>query len=312
MLGEQLFSEHPPTLLLQTVNDRWADKRASTYYFEAMEAAGAKACINHAPGNNHGMVWCQVGSFLSFVFQSMPLTAPPPFPPGYQWPFPPPFPPPSSSSNHPKPVPTSANSCFAKESSTACLFASPLAEPCSPVLMVELAVGDLVLGRHREATTVIAVQHKAIDTTSEMLTFHMADGTTVSMTPNHGLFADGKLIAAAECKVGSTLSTGVLVERISKSEATIINPVTADGTIVADGVLAASNPFWIASRTVDSPLARTIVNAALFAAGDVDSIAAGVAAVSARLVAALGLVVAILAPSKMWCWSRPSEEQRVG
>ena len=106
-----------------------------------------------------------------------------------------------------------------------------------------------------------------------MLTFHTAAGA-VSMTPDHAVFADGQLVAAAQVKVGSLLSTGA-VKRITKGEAAIINPVTASGTIVADGVLAASNPLWIASLTVDAPLARAVVNAVLYAVGDVDSVAAG-------------------------------------
>jgi len=142
--------------------------------------------------------------------------------------------------------------------------------------MSDLAVGDLVLGRWG-ATAIVVVQliaqHKAVDTISEMLTFHTAAGTS-SMTPDHAVFADGELVAAAQVKVGSLLSTGA-VKRIAKSEGAIINAVTADGTIVADGILAASNPMWIASLTVDAPLTRAVVNGILFAVGDVDTVTAG-------------------------------------
>ena len=162
--------------------------------------------------------------------------------------------------------------CFAKETSTACLLASPTAE-CQPVLMADLVPGDVVLGRDG-ATTVLAVQHKAVDTLAEMLTFHTAGGASVSMTRDHAVFADGELVAAAQVKVGSLLSTGA-VKRIAKSEGAIINAVTADGTIVADGILAASNPMWIASLTVDAPLTRAVVNGILFAVGDVDTVTAG-------------------------------------
>jgi len=175
---------------------------------------------------------------------------------------------------------TSSGSCFAKDSTTVCLLASPEAE-CEPALMADLVPGDLVLGRDG-ATTVIANQHKDADTIGEMLTFHTAGGS-VSMTPDHAVFADGALIAAADVAVGAALSTGT-VKRISKGEAPIINAVTVDGTIVADGVLAASNPMWIASLTVDAPLSRAVVNAALYAVGDVDSVAAGFAKVATTLV----------------------------
>jgi len=175
-------------------------------------------------------------------------------------------------------------SCFAKESTTACLLASPAAE-CKHVLMADLVSGDLVLGRNG-ATTVLANQHKAVDTFAEILTFQTAGDTSVSMTPDHAVFADGALVAAAEVKVGSILSTGA-VTRITKGEGSIINVVTSDGTIVADGVLAASNPYWIASLTVDAPLARAMVNAVLYAAGDIDSVAAGGRVVMGKLAACL-------------------------
>ena len=175
-----------------------------------------------------------------------------------------------------------------------CLLASPAAE-CEHVLMADLAVGDLVLGREG-ATTVVAVQHKAIDTVAEMLTFETADGA-VSMTADHAIFADGKLVAATAVKVGSLLSTGA-VKRIAKSEGAIINAVTADGTIVADGILAASNPMWIASLTVDAPIMRAVVNAALYAAGDVDTVAAGFGGVLAKLAATAAVAALALKARK--------------
>ena len=161
--------------------------------------------------------------------------------------------------------------------------------------MADLVPGDLVLGREG-ATTVLAVQHKAVDTIAEMLTFHTASGA-VSMTPDHALFVDGALVAAADAKVGSLLSTGA-IERITKGEAAIINPVTVSGTIVADGILATSNPYWIASVTVDAPLTHALVNCALFAAGDVDSVSEGFAKVMATLALAALVVKSMRKGSK--------------
>ena len=188
--------------------------------------------------------------------------------------------------------------CFAKDSTTACLLSSPNAE-CHHVLMADLIPGDLVLGRDG-ATTVVAVQHKAVDTVAMMLTFHTADGA-VSMTPDHAVFVDGILVAAADARIGSVLSTGAAIERITKGKANIINPVTASGTIVADGFLAASNPFWVAAITIDAPLTRFMVNVALFAAGDVDSIGAGVAKVTVMFALA---ALATMAFKRGW---RPSK-----
>ena len=148
-------------------------------------------------------------------------------------------------------------------------------------------------------TTVIAVQHKSIDTVAEMLTISTTSGTSVSMTPDHALYVDGALVRAADATVGALIieSNGELtpIKRITKSKATIINAVTASGTIIANNVVTASNPFWIASVTVDAPLTRAVVNAAILVAGDVDSLSAGVAAVLTKIcvtalaVGALGL-----------------------
>ena len=189
--------------------------------------------------------------------------------------LPPPPPPPFEDFVPPADGGGGDSPCFAKESTTVCRFTSPEAE-CQDELMANLAVGDYVLGRDG-ATRVIAVQHKANDIVSEMLTFH-TDGRAVSMTADHGVFVDGKLVAAGDAKVGSALSAGT-IQRITKSKARIINAVTDDGTVVADGVLAASNPAWLAALTIDAPWTRAVANALVLAAGDVDSIGEGAVAV---------------------------------
>jgi len=163
--------------------------------------------------------------------------------------------------------------------------------------MAELIPGDLVLGRNGP-TRIVANQHKAVDTIAEMLTFVTADDLSVSMTRDHALFINGKLAAAAEAKVGATLTTGdgktTTIKRITKGAATVINAVTADGTIVADGILAASNPLWIAAYIIDAPITRFAVNVVLFAAGDVDSIGAGFG----HLLAKIAAVIAVTAATK--------------
>ncbi len=199
-----------------------------------------------------------------------------------------PSPPPSPFA----PSSTGGNSCFAKDVTTACYLSSPTAE-CEHVLMADLVPGDLVLGREG-ATTVIAVQHKVVDTIAEMLTFHTADGASVSMTPDHAIFVDGKLLAAAEATTGATLTNAkgerTAIKRMTKSKGAIINVVTADGTIVADGFFAASNPYWIASITIDAPALRALVNAVLYAVGDADSIGAVVVKLATML--AVGVLAA--------------------
>jgi hypothetical protein len=187
----------------------------------------------------------------------------------------------------------SAN-CFSKQT-TACRFPSPTANTCHSVLMTDLVGGDLVLGRNG-ATRVIAVHHKNNHDPARvapMLNFHMRGRGKVSMTPDHGIFSDGKLVAASEVFVGSVLSGGK-VERITKSMAGIVNPVTADATIVADGVLAASHPFAVAKDLIDAPTMRTILNACMYSVGDVDGFAeAGL--IAGDFAARLGILAASLA-----------------
>mmetsp|Transcript_38594 Transcript_38594/g.101809 ORF Transcript_38594/g.101809 Transcript_38594/m.101809 type:complete len:291 (+) Transcript_38594:1-873(+) len=210
-----------------------------------------------------------------------------------------------------------SDGCFAKDSATACRLSSPVAlkaahamcfagaEPthARPVLMAELSAGDEVLTVSADgtlaATTVVANQHKAADVNAEnMLTFHMADGSSVSMTPSHGVFADGALAAASNVQVGATLTNAknerLKVRRITVGKGTVINPVTVSGTILANGLLAASNPVRIASRTINAPRTRAVVNALIFLAGDVDTIAAGIGSVLAKAVAT-AIMVAIAA-----------------
>jgi len=161
--------------------------------------------------------------------------------------------------------------------------------------MTDLVSGDLVLGRNG-ATRVIAVHHKNNHDPARvapMLNFHMRGGGKVSMSPEHGIFSDGKLVAASEVVVGSVLSAGK-VERITKSMAGIINPITADFTIVADGVLAASIEFAVAKDLIDAPIMRTIANALMYPFGDVDTYAeAGL--IAGDFAARLGTVAASLA-----------------
>lgn len=156
----------------------------------------------------------------------------------------------------------------------------PQVTKCQDELMANLAVGDYVLGRDG-ATRVISIQHKANDIISEMLTFHIGN-RTVSMTADHGIFIGGKLVAAGAAKVGSALSAGI-IKRISRGKARIINAVTADGTVIADGILAASNPAWIAMITIDAPLKRAIANTLIVVAGDVDSVEEGAMVVLVKI-----------------------------
>lgn len=183
------------------------------------------------------------------------------------------------------------DTCFAKEASTACLAfgdATPAAayaqcyegaaeESAKLVLMKELTAGDRVLTITEgllAITRVVVNQHAHSDKSAPMLTLHTSQGA-VSMTPDHAVFVDGALVAASEAKAGSVLTTAegeVAVTRVTKSEAGIINPVTATGTILGSDasapILAASHPIWIAPLMLESSVARSVANAALYFVGN--------------------------------------------
>ena len=58
---------HPPTLLLQTQDDSWADPRASIFYFRALALGGARSVVATGEGDMHGMVDSQMNVFVRFV-----------------------------------------------------------------------------------------------------------------------------------------------------------------------------------------------------------------------------------------------------
>lgn len=208
------------------------------------------------------------------------------------------------------------SSCFAKDSTTACLVSDATLSPeaayslcydgarfdgAQLVFMSELSAFDLVLTGENgvlSTTRVVANQHRSADDRSDMLTLHATDGSAVSMTPDHALFIDGALVAAADAKIGSTLTNAkgesVAIKRITKADgAAVINPVTASGTILASDtgapIVAASHPYRMAQHVVDAPALRAVINAALFLAGDCSSVGAGLSSALLKIAAALAI-----------------------
>ena len=212
------------------------------------------------------------------------------------------------------------SSCFSRDTTTACrvlgTHVAPLeamaacwaaggrvrgaaergADTAERVPMSALATGDLVLTAYAgtpEVTRIISNQHVHSEhLASPLVTLWTAQGA-VTTTPDHALYLDGVLAAAAEAEVGARL-TGIgdverVIERITESRGRVVNPVTVAGTILAADhvgglpILAATNPMWISRLVLASPLARGVVNAALLCAGDVDTVALGVVAVAFRL-----------------------------
>ena len=187
----------------------------------------------------------------------------------------------------------------AEDARAACYSQQDVDASAELVLMADLVSGDRVLTATVDGaafvTRVVANQHAAADKSSEMLTLLTTGGTSVSLTPDHALWIDGKLAAAAEAKVGSLLSSGRVVERVTTTAAaTVINSVTISGTILASDaggapILTATHPIWIAGLVDSSFAARAVVTAAAFVAGDVGSVSAGVIGVCVKLGATLAI-----------------------
>jgi hypothetical protein len=158
------------------------------------------------------------------------------------------------------------NPCFAKETTTACRLTNPAAvasaafDDCfnnaqgnqaERVLMANLVAGDLVLSAKDEIARVVVNQHMPTSLTSPTVTIQHATGS-ISLTPDHVIFADGEFVAAREVKVGSVLSQNSVVSDVVVSMHTIINPLTTNSRILAAGVEgqpveASTHPEWIAS-----------------------------------------------------------------
>jgi len=121
------------------------------------------------------------------------------------------------------------------------------------VRMAQLSAGDLVLADPTAVTHVVVAQHSASESlvrTSAMLTLHHTRGS-LTVTPDHVLFIDGRYAAARHAAVGSALSSGAVVTAVAAASDFIINPITARGTILAAGpeglpVLAATGNEWTA------------------------------------------------------------------
>jgi len=164
------------------------------------------------------------------------------------------------------------------------------------VRMADLNAGDLVLSSSISASQIVANQHQAVDTIAEMITLH-TEGGSLSLTPDHAIFIDGALAAAADAKEGSILSNGV-VNHITKGKGAIINPVTASGTILAvdsgEPVLATTyGSLPIAQVMLGSTVARVLINAGMYVAGDVGSVATGLGTLLLKLAATLTIARAV-------------------
>jgi len=134
--------------------------------------------------------------------------------------------------------------------------------------MSALRSGDIVKDGPRSTTRVVVNQHRSAELISDLLTLESAAGVRpLSLTADHVLEVSGKMVAAREALVaGARLGTAegtAVVTRASHSTGAVINPITASGKIIANGVVAATYPEWIAEWMFTSyvPLPLSLGNA---------------------------------------------------
>jgi len=164
--------------------------------------------------------------------------------------------------------------------------------------MGSLSTGEWVLDSPHSASRVIAVQHKAAESLADLVHISTAAGRTLSMSANHAIFSNDALVAVSDVVVGDRLTTADgshdIVLSTSKLTAAVVNVVTLSGTILANDLLAASNPLATAKHTIGQPCKRALVNLVIYAVGDADSLYEGLAKLlgwmAAMLAVALGLV----------------------
>jgi len=174
--------------------------------------------------------------------------------------------------------------CFAAEVTTACRLLSPTASAAAAfddcfgagdsqagerVLMTELTAGDRVLASESEVARVLFNQHAAVTKAAPTLTITHTEGS-LTLTPDHVLYADGAFVAAREVKPGSALSSGASVTAVTTSTHTVINPVTTTNTILAAGlegapVLSSTHPEWAAALLMESPVRLSATSALSYA-----------------------------------------------
>jgi len=174
--------------------------------------------------------------------------------------------------------------CFAAEATTACRLLSPTASAAAAfddcfgagnsqagerVLMTELTAGDRVLASEGEVARVLFNQHAAVTKAAPTLTITHTEGS-LTLTPDHVLYADGAFVAAREVKPGSALSSGASVTAVTPSTHTVINPVTTTNTILAAGlegapVLSSTHPEWAAALLMESPVRLSATSALSYA-----------------------------------------------
>ena len=128
--------------------------------------------------------------------------------------------------------------------------------------MADLIAGDVVVSASDDLepalTRVVVNQHARSDITSPMVELVHSEGS-LSLTPDHVLFLDGKFTPARLAKPGAALSPrATVLAAHGSTDSGIVNPITASSRILAAGagggqpVLASTHPEWIAEYLLTS------------------------------------------------------------
>lgn len=106
--------------------------------------------------------------------------------------------------------------------------------------MKELAIGDVILSKPNVWSEVFMFSHRTIQTKSLFISLQ-TNNSMVSLTPDHYIYANGKLVVARQIQVGDMLvNEKNLYEKVTsiKSEYKVglYNPHTMNGDVIVNGI----------------------------------------------------------------------------
>ena len=124
--------------------------------------------------------------------------------------------------------------CFSKD-------ATAEVEGSGPVAMQDLQVGDRVLTGSGKYQPIYSFGHYSEDRAADFLQIYTkGNKQALEMSGNHLLFKDGQAVRADSIQVGDVLSNGQVTKIGSQFKQGLYMPLTEEGTIVVNGVVASS------------------------------------------------------------------------
>jgi hypothetical protein len=124
--------------------------------------------------------------------------------------------------------------CFSKD-------ATAEVEGTGPVAMEDLQVGDRVLTGSGKYQPIYSFGHYSEDRAADFLQIYtQGNKQPLEMSGNHLLFKEGEAVRADSVKVGDVLSNGQVTKIGSQFKQGLYMPLTEEGTIVVNGVVASS------------------------------------------------------------------------